>query len=96
LRDAITDLRGPIHEFIQVETADDRPVRIDKDVTDAEPGFLLGEERAVSLREVFIEIMATIADRLGEVRAVRELKIEDRRLVVGAKPLQLEHLSNLL
>jgi hypothetical protein len=96
LRDAITDLGGPIHEFIQVETADDGLVLIDKDVTDAEPRFLLGEERAVSLREVLIEIIATIADRLGEVGAVRELKIEDRCLVVGAKPLQLEHLSNLL
>jgi hypothetical protein len=95
-RDAITDLRGPVHEFVEVETADDRPVLIDKDVTDAEPGLLLGEERAVSLREVLIEIIATIADRLGEVRAVRELKIKDRRLVVGAKLLQLEHLSNLL
>ena len=96
MRDAIPDLRGPIHEFIQIETADDLLVLIDKDVSDAEPRFLFGEERAVSLREVFIEIIATIADRVGEVRAVRELKIENRCLVVGAKPLQIEHLSNVL
>jgi hypothetical protein len=95
LRDAITDLGGPIHDSVQVETADDRLVVIDKHVTDAQSGFLLGEERAVSIREVLIEIIATIADRLGEIRAVCELKIEDRCLMIGAKPLQLEHLPNL-
>ena len=60
------------------------------------PASCSAEERAVSLREVFIEIIATIADRVGEVREVRELKIENRCLVVGAKPLQIEHLSNVL
>jgi hypothetical protein len=43
------------------------------------------------VREFDEEIVAAIVDRFGEVRAVRSLKIEERRLVVGAKTLQLEH-----
>jgi hypothetical protein len=91
LRYAITDLRSPIHDVVEVESADDRLVFINEHVKNADPGLLLGQERAVPLRELIKEIVATIADRLGEVRAVRSLKIEERCLVVRAKTLQFGH-----
>jgi hypothetical protein len=91
LRNAITDLRSPIHDVVEVESAHDRLVFIDEHVKNAGPGLLVGQERAVPLRELIIEIVATIADRLGEVSAVGSLKIEERCLVVRAKALQLEH-----
>jgi len=66
LRDAITDLRGPIDEVGQVEATHDRVVFIDEDVRNADPGVLLRQERAISFREVLIEIVAAIADQLVE------------------------------
>jgi hypothetical protein len=92
LRDAIPDLRGPIHDVVQIETAHHRLVVIDEDVIDAGAGLLLGQELSESLREMLIEIVVTVADPGGEVGPVHSLKIENRCLVVGAKTLQLEHL----
>jgi len=47
-------------------------------VKNAGTAFLFGQKCAVSLSELLIEIVATIADELGEVGPVRLLKIEDR------------------
>lgn len=41
------------------------------------------------------EIVAAIADELGEIGPVRLLKSKYRGLVIRTKALQLEHLSNL-
>jgi hypothetical protein len=91
LRNAITDLRGPIHDVVEVESAQYRPVLIDEHMKDSDAPLLVGQEHTVPVREFDEEIVAAIVDRFGEVRAVRSLKIEERRLVVGAKTLQLEH-----
>jgi hypothetical protein len=49
----------------------------------------------MSLRELLIESVATIADGLAEVGPVGLLKSEDRRCVIRAEALQFEHPSNL-
>ena len=81
---AETDHRGPIHEVVQIEATDDLPISIDEHVKNADPGFLLGQEFAMSLSELLIEIVATIADRLSEVVPVGLLKSEHPWFVIRA------------
>jgi hypothetical protein len=95
LCNAKTDLRGPIHEVVEIEATHDLPIFIDEHVKNADPGLLFGQECTMSLSELLIEIVATIADRLGEVGPVRLLESEDRWFVISAKTLQFEHPSNL-
>jgi hypothetical protein len=95
LCNAITDLRGPIPKTVQIEATHDLPIFIDEHVKNAGTGLLLGQERAMSLSELLIEIIATVADRRGEVGPVRPLKSEHRWFVIRAKTLQFEHPSNL-
>jgi hypothetical protein len=92
---AKTDHRGPIHKVVQIEATHDLPIFVDEHVKNAGTSLLFGQERTMSLGELLIEIIAAIADRLGEVGPVRLLKGEDRWSVVTAKTLQLEHPSNL-
>jgi hypothetical protein len=96
LRNAISDLSGPVHYVVQVEAAQDCRVFIHEHVKNAFPGLLLGQGLAISRREVLKEIVATIADRRSEVGPVRSLKNEDRCLMVRTKALQLTHHANLL
>ncbi len=93
---AIADLGLPVHEVVQVEASYDRFVLIDEHVKNADTGLLLSQKRAMAVRELRKEIVSTIADRLGEVRPVGQFESEDRRLVIAAKALQFEHLSNLV
>jgi hypothetical protein len=95
LCNAITDRRGPVHEIEQIEATHDLLVLGNEHVKNAGTGFLFRQECAVSLSELLIEIVATIADGLGEVAPVRLLKSEDRWFVIRAKALQFEHPSNL-
>jgi len=95
LSNAITDLRGPVHEVVQVEAAYDLLVFVDEHVKNAGTGFLFGQECAMSLSVLLIEIVATIANEVGEVGPVRLLKSEDRWFVIRAKALQFEHPSNV-
>jgi hypothetical protein len=78
LCNAKTDLRSPIHEVVEIEATNDRPIFIDKHVKNADTGLLFGQECTMSLSELLKEIVATIADRLGAVRPVRLLESENR------------------
>jgi hypothetical protein len=92
---AETDHRCPVRNVVEIEAPHDLPILIDEHVKEADTGLLVGQERTMSLSELLVEIVATVADRLSEVRPVRPLKSEDRRLVIRAKTLQFEHPSNL-
>ena len=94
LSNAITDLRSPIDEVVQVEATHDLLV-VDEHVKDAGTGFLLGQQRAMSLSELLKEIVATIADGLGEEGPIGLLKSEDRWCVISSEALQFQHPSNL-
>jgi hypothetical protein len=89
------DHRGPIHEIVQIEATHDRSIFLDEHVKNADAGLLFGQSCAMSLSELLIEIVATIADELGKVGSVLLLKGEDRSFVIGTKTLQFEHPSNL-
>ncbi len=58
---------------------------------DAHPSVLLGQNRAVLLGELLVELITAISDRDGEVRPIRLLKSEDRGGVIAPKALQLQH-----
>jgi hypothetical protein len=96
LGNAKPDYRSSIYEVVQIEATHDLRVFIDEHVEDADTGLLFGQKCSVSVGELRKEIVATIADRLGEVRPIRQFEIEDRCLVIDAKTLQIEHRSNVL
>jgi hypothetical protein len=87
LRDAISDVRGAVSDIVEVESTNDPLVFIDNDVTGNEASLLFRQKFAVPLREFFKEFIASVANGLRKVRAVRQFELEDCRLVVGAKPL---------
>ncbi|HUC14811.1 MAG TPA: hypothetical protein VMS00_10200 [Acidimicrobiales bacterium] len=91
LGNPVADVGSSVLEVIQVEAPNHRPVPVEQHVKDAHPGVLLGQKRAVSLRELLKELIAAIADGCGEVGPVRHLKSEDRGGVITPKTLQLKH-----
>lgn len=66
--DAIADIRRAVHKIVKVESAHDGSVFFDEDVEGTGPRFLFGQELTVPLRELLEELIATIANRLGEAR----------------------------
>ena len=84
-------LRRVVLDEHQVEPAQYRAILGDEHVEGADAGLLLGQQRAVPLAELREELVATVGDRGGEVRAVRELEGEHRVGMVGSQALQLGH-----
>ena len=74
LRDSVADLRCPVREVVRVEATEDRSLLVDEHVTDAHPGLLLGQQRAMALEEPLKKLVAAIGDRSGEIRPVLQLE----------------------
>jgi hypothetical protein len=69
---------------------------IDEDVEDALAAVLLGQELAVALRILLIELVLAVVDEPGEVGPIRELKGENRIHVIATNTLKLAHGPSLL
>jgi len=67
LTNAISNVRGSIDEIVQIESTRDSLVVADEHVKGTDPGLLLGQELKMPLIEVLEEVVASIADRFGEV-----------------------------
>jgi len=95
LGNSITDPGRAIQHVIEIEAAHHHTPFINEHVEGAGSGLLLGHQFSMPFREPFEEGIASVADRLGEVRAIAPLKSEDRCLMFGANELQLEHSLSL-
>ena len=95
LGNTITDPCRPIREVVEVEAAHHRTVFINEHVEGAGSGLLLGHQFSMPFRKLIEEGIASVADRLCEVRAIVLLKGEDRRLMFRANELQPEHSPSL-
>jgi hypothetical protein len=67
LTNAIANLRGSIDEIVQIESTRDSSVVTDEHVIGTGPGLLLGQELKMPLIELLEEVVASVADRFGEV-----------------------------
>ena len=94
-RDPVAEVRAAVTELVQVEPAKDRAVLGDQHVEGAEAGRLLGQHGPVPVGEMREVVVAAIVDEASEVVAVRQLKVQDRRAMVGAQLLQLGHPPHL-
>ena len=87
LRDPVAEFGSAVLGEDQVEPAQDRVIPGDEHVEGADAGLLLGEQGAVPLGELVVELITTVGDKGREILTVRELEGQDGRGMASMQPL---------